>query len=94
MQRPRAESARQGAGPLACVADQFGPSVVVLAHNTTVTCNGLRRFSTREYAEFVFDFVKERDLRAIIVLSPDDRSTAEQCAQIAQLARERAAWQG
>ncbi len=79
--------------PLARVADQFGSSVVVLAHNnTSVTCNGLRRFSTREYAELVFDFVNERDLRAIIPLTPDEGMTADECAEIARLARERAAW--
>ena len=77
---------------LARVADQFGSSVVVLAHNTTVTCNGLRRFNTREYTEFVFDFAKERDLRAIVPLVPDEGITADECAEIARLARERAAW--
>lgn len=76
------------------VAEQFGAKAVILPHcDTTVNCNELQRFGTREFAEFVFDFVKERDLRAIILLVPNGGISAEECADIARLARERATWQ-
>lgn len=77
------------------VAEQFGAEAVILAHcDAAITCNGLPRFDARDYVEFMFDFIKERALRAIILLAPDEGMTADQCAQIARLARERAAWPG
>ena len=76
------------------VAEQFGNKAVILPHcDTTVTCNERQRYPAREFAEFVFDFVKERDLRAIILLVPNPEITADECVDIARLARERAAWQ-
>ena len=77
------------------VAEQFGSKAVIMPHcDTSVSCNGLQRFGAREFAEFVFDFVKERDLRAIVLLVPDEGITADECAEIARVACERAAWQG
>jgi len=78
---------------LSSVAEQFGSSVVLLPHNTPVTCNELPRLSMQEYVEFAFCFVKERDLRAIVLLAPGEGTTAEECVEIARLAREKAAWE-
>ena len=74
------------------VAAQFGRRAVLLMHHTTVTCNGLRRFSTAEFVDWVFDFVKRHALRAIPLLVPDADMTAEQCAELAQVARRKAQW--
>jgi uroporphyrinogen-III decarboxylase len=72
------------------VAAQFGQRVVLLMHHTTVTCKGLRHFSTTEFVDWVFDFVNSHALRAIPLLVPDPDMTAEQCAEVAQMARRRA----
>ena len=72
------------------VATRFGRRVVLLMHHTTVTCNGLRHFSTAEFVDWVFDFVKRHALRAIPLLVPDADMTAEQCAELAQVARQKA----
>lgn len=69
------------------VAAQIGRRAVLLMHHTTVTCNGRPRLSTVEFVDWVFDFVKHHALRAIPLLVPDADMTAEQCAEIAQLAR-------
>jgi len=74
------------------VAAQFGRRAVLLMHHTVVTCNGLRRFSTAEFVDWVFDFVKRHALRAIPLLVPDAGMTAEQCAELAQAARRKAQW--
>ncbi len=74
------------------VAARFGHRAVLLMHHTTVTCSGLRRFSTAEFVDWVFDFVKRHALRAIPLLVPDEGMTAEQCAELAQMARRKAQW--
>jgi hypothetical protein len=74
------------------VADALGNRAVILVHHTLVCCNGLRRYTTREFVDFAFDFVKERDLRAIVLLVPDEGMTFEECVDIADVARERANW--
>ncbi len=77
--------------PLERVAAEIGSRAVILAHHSLVTCNGLRRYTVREYVDFVFDFVRAHDLRAIVLLVPDEGMTAEECAEVARIARERAA---
>jgi len=72
------------------VAAQFGRGVVLLMHHTTVTCNGLRRYSTAEFVDWVFDFIRSRDLRAIALLVPDEGMTLEDCVEVAKVAREKA----
>jgi hypothetical protein len=72
------------------VAAQIGRRAVLLMHHTTVTCNGRPRLSTAEFVEWVFDFVKRHALRAIPLLVPDAGMTAEQCAEIALVARQKA----
>jgi hypothetical protein len=72
------------------VAVQFGPNVVLLMHHTTVTCNGLRHYSTAGYVDWVFDFIRRHNLRAIALLVPDEGMTTEDCAEVAQMAREKA----
>ena len=74
------------------VAAQFGRRAVLLMHHTIVTCNGRRSFSTAEFVDWVFDFVKRHALRAIPLLVPDADMTAEQCAELAQVARRKAQW--
>jgi hypothetical protein len=74
------------------VADALSNQAVILVHNALVTCNGLRNYTAREYVDFVFDFVKERNLRAIVLLVPDEGMTLDECAEVAQIARERARW--
>ena len=74
------------------VAARFGRRSVLLMHHTVVTCNGLRRFSTAEFVDWVFDFVKRHALRAIPLLVPDEGMTAEQCTELAQVARRKARW--
>ncbi len=74
------------------VAARFGHRAVLLMHHTTVTCNGRPRFSTAEFVDWVFDFVKRHALRAIPLLVPDAGMTAEQCAELAQVARLKARW--
>lgn len=74
---------------LARVAAALGNRAVILAHHALVTCNGLHHYTTREYVDFVFDFVRAHDLRAIVLLVPDEGMTAEECAEVAHLARER-----
>jgi hypothetical protein len=77
---------------LPAVAEALGNRAVILAHHTLVTCNGLRRYTVREFVDYAFDFVKERDLRAIVLLVPDEGMTLEECADVAALARARAQW--
>jgi hypothetical protein len=72
------------------VADQFGPGVVLLMHHTTVTCDGLRHYSTREFVDWVFDFIKSHDLAAIALLVPDEGMTTDECAEVGRIAREKA----
>lgn len=74
------------------VAARFGRQAVLLMHHTTVTCNGRRRFSTAEFVDWVFDFIKSHALRAIPLLVPDEGMTAEECAALAQIARQKARW--
>ena len=74
------------------VAAQIGRQAVLLMHHTTVTCNGRPRLSTAEFVDWVFDFVKRHNLRGIPLLVPDADMTAEQCAEIAQVARRKARW--
>ena len=73
------------------VAAEIGNRAVILAHHSLVTCNCLRRYTVREYVDFVFDFVRAHDLRAIVLLVPDEGMTAAECAEVARIARERAA---
>lgn len=72
------------------VAAQIGRRAVLLMHHTPVTCNGRRSFSTTEFVEWVFDFVKRHALRAIPLLGSEAGMTAAQCVEIAHAARRKA----
>jgi hypothetical protein len=74
------------------VAAQIGRRAVLLMHHTTVTTNGRPRYTTEEFVDWVFDFVKRNSLRAIPLLAPDADMTAKQCAELARVARRKARW--
>ena len=48
------------------VADQFGQRAVLLVHGTPVSCRSLPLLDPTAYVDFIFDFIRERDLRAIV----------------------------
>jgi hypothetical protein len=76
-----------GETPLEEVADCLGAHAVLLVHHGLVTCNGLRHYTMAEYIEFIFDYVKDRQLRAIPLPVLDDGMTAEECIELSHQAR-------
>jgi hypothetical protein len=81
-----------GETPLEQVADCLGDKAVLLVHHGLVTCNGLRHYTMAEYIEFIFDFVKDRQLRAIPLPVLDDGMTAEECIELSHRARQLASF--
>ncbi len=74
------------------VADQFGQRAVLLIHGTPVSCRSLPLLDPTAYVDFIFDFIRERDLRAIVMLAVAPGMTRQDCVELSRLARRRAAW--
>jgi len=74
------------------VADQFGQRAVLLVHGTPVSCRSLPLLDPIAYVDFIFDFIRERDLRAIVMLAVAPGMTRPDCVELSRLARGRAAW--
>ena len=78
--------------PLPVVAKTLQSDAVLVVHHTTVTCNGLRRYTAREFVEYIFGFAKAHDLRLIAEAVPDEGMTAEECVELSHEARQLARW--
>ena len=77
---------------LDAVSERFGASIVILPHPSPVSVHGLPILDSRQIVDFIFDYIRERDLRIVVQLIALPGMSMADCAEFSREARARSVW--